>query len=235
MAKQNTIGQKVLTPEFRVSFANVFEAIQNQSGKWIYELTMLFSKATDISALTGAARQIVQEVYGADFQYPPAFVTSFKDGDVPNGMGNIYEGYAGCNYVRAWSKNKPGIVDANMVEIINPSEFYSGCYARATVTPFIFNNTGKQGISWFLNNIQKIRDGEPMSGGSGNPQNDFSALAGGPDDPNAYNPPPSNPGNAGAMFGNQAPPQQPATGAGGFADGPPAGHPAAAGQDPFLL
>ena len=49
--------------------------------------------------------------------------------------------------------------------IINQSEVYSGMYGRVNVTfyPYVFG--GKKGIGCGLGPVQKLRDGEALSGG----------------------------------------------------------------------
>ena len=44
------------------------------------------------------------------------------------------------------------------------SEVYSGCYGRASITFYAFNSNGNRGIAVGLNNLQKIRNGEPLDG-----------------------------------------------------------------------
>jgi hypothetical protein len=53
-----------------------------------------------------------------------------------------------------------------MNAIIDPSEFYSGCFGRASVTFYPYNASGSKGIACGLNNIQKLEDGERLGGGS---------------------------------------------------------------------
>ena len=64
------------------------------------------------------------------------------------------------------SVNKPGVVDNDLNPIIDPSEFYSGCYGRASITFYPYNSNGSKGIACGLNNIQKTDDGEQLGGGS---------------------------------------------------------------------
>ena len=45
-------------------------------------------------------------------------------------------------------------------------EVYSGCYANVSVNFFAFNTEGNIGIGCGLGNIQKIKDGERLSGGA---------------------------------------------------------------------
>ena len=53
------------------------------------------------------------------------------------------------------------------------SEVYSGVYGRASITFYAFNSSGNKGIACGLNNLQKIRDGEPL-GGKASAESDFA-------------------------------------------------------------
>ena len=58
-------------------------------------------------------------------------------------------------------------------DIYDESEVYSGCYARVSVNFYAFNSNGNRGIACGLNNLQKIRDGEPL-GGRASAESDFA-------------------------------------------------------------
>ena len=65
-------------------------------------------------------------------------------------------------FINANSSVAPGIVDANRQPVLEHSEVYSGVYGRASITLFAFNSGGSRGIACGLNNLQKLRDGEPL-------------------------------------------------------------------------
>ena len=64
----------------------------------------------------------------------------------------------------ASSKQPPYVVDAGVQPIIQPGEVYSGMYGRVNVSFFPYANSGKKGVGCGLNGVQKLRDGEPLSG-----------------------------------------------------------------------
>ena len=53
-----------------------------------------------------------------------------------------------------------------MNAIIDPNEFYSGCYGRASVTFYPYNASGNKGIACGLNNVQKQEEGDRLGGGT---------------------------------------------------------------------
>jgi len=168
---------KVITPTFRVSFPNVFRPAKPMAGSTQepkYGLTMLFSKDDDISALKKAAEDACAEKWGADkSKWPKNLRSPFRDQGEKD-----YEGYEeGAVFVNATSKQRPGLVDANMNDIIDESEFYAGCYARASINAFAYDTAGNRGVAFGLNNVQKLKDGEPL-GGRTRPEDDFEPVGG---------------------------------------------------------
>ena len=75
-------------------------------------------------------------------------------------------------FINANSSAAPGIVDIDRQPILERSEVYSGVYGRASVTMYAFNSNGNRGIACGLNNLQKIRDGEPL-GSRSRAEDDF--------------------------------------------------------------
>ena len=157
--KQN----QITTPVFRVSFPAVFEPThmdKNAAEKdKRYKITMIFDKKTDISSLKKIALDAAVGKWGADkTKWPKGMNKTFRDGAEKDtdGFGD------GVIFCSATSKMRPGLVDGDTQPIIDQSEFYGGCYARATVTAFAYV-FGKQGVTFGLRNIQKVKDGELFS------------------------------------------------------------------------
>ena len=78
-------------------------------------------------------------------------------------------------FINANSATAPGIVDADRQPILERSEVYSGVYGRASINLYAFNSNGNKGIACGLNNLQKIRDGEPL-GGKSRAEDDFATA-----------------------------------------------------------
>ena len=75
--------------------------------------------------------------------------------------------------VNVSSNRKPGVIDRKFNEILDESEIYSGCYARVSLTCQPFEYRGKVGVTFYLDNVQKLRDGEPLGGRAPNAEADF--------------------------------------------------------------
>ena len=101
-----------------------------------------------------------------------AIKTPLRDGDVERPDDPIYKN---CFFLNANSATKPGVVDADLNPIIDPSELYSGIIGRASINFYAFNSNGNKGIACGLNNLQKLADGTPL-GGHSRAEDDFSGL-----------------------------------------------------------
>ena len=164
------MAKKQITGEFRVSFPAVFkpQAFEGQEPK--YEITMLFPKDTDLSALEAAAEEALAEKWPDEKKRPNKLTMPFVDGN-----DKEYDGYADHIAIKAKSKMKPGLVDRAKKPITDESEFYGGCYARASVAAYAYDIAGNKGVAFALNNVQKLRDGEPF-GSRSNADSDFGDL-----------------------------------------------------------
>ena len=97
--------------------------------------------------------------------------TPLRDGDMDRPDNPAY---ANAYFVNANATSSPGIVDADRNPILTRSEVYSGVYGRASISFYAFNSSGNKGIACGLNNLQKIRDGEPL-GGKASAESDFAS------------------------------------------------------------
>lgn len=173
---EKTEIKKVTTPEFRVSFPAVFEPSGMQGQEKKYSVTMLFDKKAqatpEYKALVGLIRHAVEEKFPDAAKRPKGLKNPLR-----NGSEKELDGYEDTMFCTARSKTKPGLVDASLQAIISPEDFYAGCYARATVNAFYYDQAGNKGVGLGLQNIQKLRDGEPFSGRS-KAEDDFGAVEG---------------------------------------------------------
>jgi hypothetical protein len=152
---------KVTTPKFRVSFPTVFEARENPlNGKMEYSIVMLFDKdSVDLSQLKKAAHDVALEKFGD--KLPTLKLRSpFRDGDEEKPERPEFKNQI---FMTVKSTQRPGVVDEAVQPILDQSQFYAGCYARATISAFAYDRMGNKGVSFGLINLQKMNDGEPLT------------------------------------------------------------------------
>lgn len=159
-------SKKVVTPVFRVSFPSVFEPTSFEGGAPKYEVTALFDPdkftAKDKErwkAILELADEVSMERFKKKMSALPGnFKRAVRDGGEKSDLGGFEEGKP---FARLSSKMKPGLIDQDRAEIMDKEEFYPGCYARATITCYAYDNVGK-GVAFGLQNLQKVADGERL-------------------------------------------------------------------------
>ncbi len=173
---------KVITgPDTRWSYANVWEAKSINGGTPKYSVSLIIPKsdaktiAKIQAAIDAAYKEGESKLKGNGRTVPALSVlkTPLRDGDVERPDD---EAYADCYFINANSAAAPGIVDADRQSIIDRSEVYSGVYGRASINFYAFNSNGNKGIACGLNNLQKVKDGEPL-GGKSRAEDDFETEA----------------------------------------------------------
>lgn len=157
----------ITTGVVRASFVHVFQPqTPLGGGEPKYQITLLIPKS-DMQTLNAVNAEI-EHVKQANAQQFGGQVAGLKaplydgDGEKPNG-GPWGEECRGHMVLRASSKDQPAVVDANMQPILNPSGMYSGCYVRASINFFTYNQPMNKGVGCGLNAVQKISDGEPLA------------------------------------------------------------------------
>lgn len=187
MTKTNHNPMKVITgPNTRWSYANVWEAKSINGGTPKFSVSLIIPKSDTktINAIKSAVEAAYKEgeakLRGNSRTVPAlsAIKTPLRDGDTERPDD---EAYKNAYFVNANATTAPGIVDADLHPILSRSEVYSGVYGRASITFYAFNSSGNRGIACGLNNLQKIRDGEPL-GSKASAESDFAEFANDDDD-----------------------------------------------------
>ena len=170
---------KVITgKDTRWSYANVWEAKSINGGTPKFSVSLIIPKTDKVTvqkikaAIQAAYEDGQSKLKGNGKSVPALSVikTPLRDGDTERPDDPAY---AGCYFINANSATAPGIVDADCNPIMTRSEVYSGVYGRASINFYAFNSNGNKGIACGLNNLQKIRDGEPL-GGKASAESDFA-------------------------------------------------------------
>ncbi|MFC2680369.1 DUF2815 family protein [Lactobacillus paragasseri] len=165
----------------RLSYANVWEPKSINGGKEKYSVSLIIPKddTKTIQAINQAIDAAIEEgigKFGGKKPNKAALKLPLRDGDVEKDDTN----YANSYFLNANSITAPQIVDKHVQPILNRDEVYSGCYARVSISFYVFNTNGNRGVACGLGNIQKIRDGEPL-GGRSTAVDDFSTIDDEPD------------------------------------------------------
>ena len=170
---------KVVTgPDTRWSYVNAWEPKSINGGTPKYSVSLMIPKSDTKTvgklkaAIEAAYREGEAKLKGNGKTVPPmaAIKNPLRDGDIERPDDAAY---ANAYFINANATAAPGIVDADRNPILTRSEVYSGVYGRASISFYAFNSNGNKGIACGLNNLQKMRDGEPL-GGKTSAESDFA-------------------------------------------------------------
>lgn len=173
--KPNT---RVVTGKVRLSYVHLFEAYtsdpEEQEPK--FSVTILIPKKdkTTLAKIEAAIEAAKAEGKSKkwDGKIPPNFKTTLHDGDEEADLEKNPE-YAGHMYMAMSSKQRPGVVDEDLNPILDSTRVYSGCYGRVSINAYPYSAKGNKGVSFGLNNVQFLEDGEPL-GGRTRAEDDFA-------------------------------------------------------------
>ena len=161
-------AENLVTPEFRAAFISVFRAtsMKNADGtvnKPKFSIRACFPPTAKLDALKKEAEAAAKDKWGD--KIPKTLRSPFRTNEE---LENPIVGIGDDWVVMTFSANedrRPGIVDAKLQDIIDDSDVYSGAWYRAQVRAFAYENAGNKGVSFGLQNVQKLRDDDPIGSG----------------------------------------------------------------------
>lgn len=164
---QSIESTRVVTGVVRLSYAHIWQPQSFNGGTPKYSVSIIIPKSNRNTidrierAIAAAYREGSGKLKGSNRSVPPlsALKTPLRDGDLERPDD---EAYANAFFLNATSNRAPQIVDLDCREIDDEAEVYSGVYARVSLNFYAFSVNGNRGIAAGLNNIQKVRDGEPL-------------------------------------------------------------------------
>lgn len=168
----------VLTPQFRAAFISVFRASANKANPAAepnFSIRAVFPPTTDLTNLKKAAQAAATEKFGASI--PKTLRSPFRRNDeLDNPVQGIGDDWMVMTFARKEKQGRPGLVDAQLQAIIDETDAYSGAWYRAQVRAYAYDQAGNKGVSFGLQNLQKLRDDEPLGGARARPEDVFEAV-----------------------------------------------------------
>lgn len=174
------------TPLARLAYAHLFKPQTMDDGKKKYNVTLLFPKTGDMSALIKVIRDVVHAEWGdkgLEKLKNGLIKSPILDGDGTQGMnkktGERNAGFAGHWFIRvASSEDRPPRLFNKRVLPATPDELYSGCFAYAVINAFTWEDPRNgAGVSFGVTYVQAAADGERMGGVAPPAENFFEAIA----------------------------------------------------------
>jgi len=174
---------KVLLQNVRLSFPDLFEAVQYQgTGPFNYRCTLLVPEGHPAKKQIDDAIKTVAKAKWADkaakiLQVAPTSKAGicFVDGNTKE-----YDGYAdnwALSATRPQDKGRPAIIDRDKSPLAAADgKPYGGCYVNASVEFWAQDNGHGKTIRCGLLGIQFLKDGDAFGGGSPADPDDFEEL-----------------------------------------------------------
>lgn len=172
----DALSTKIVTGLVRFSYAQIWEPrAMEEGGDKKYSLSAIIPKSdkATISKIRKVLDQLTEEAKKKyNGKLPKGFKLPLRDGDEDRAED---EAYADSMFVNCTSKNQPGIVNAKREKVMEQDEVYSGCYGHVSINFYLYDKAGSKGIAAGLNNVMKVKDGEPLSGRA-SAEEDFKDL-----------------------------------------------------------
>lgn len=170
------MATKCVTGLVRFSYVNIFRSRAFRPGQdEKYSICILVPKKdkAGVAKIRAAIEEAVQEGIASKWggKKPKGLRLPLRDGDEER--ADEAPEYEGMYFFNANSTTKPGIVDRDLNEILDPEELYSGCWGRVSVNFFPYDQVGNKGIGAGLNNVQLIKEGKRLGGARAKAEDDF--------------------------------------------------------------
>lgn len=162
---------RLTTPVGILSFPALYEPKAAQDGGTPkYGACLVFEPGTDLSALEAAAHAAAHAKWGEKYKTMKLRWPIRKDDDHKYGDGEHH-------FINARSVSPPGIVDGQLkpIGVARANEMYPGAKVRATINAFCYDQPMNKGVTFGLNNLQKVADGQRIDGRRA-AEADFEAL-----------------------------------------------------------
>jgi hypothetical protein len=161
----------VITPEATLSYPHLDQPQKPQkpTDKPKYSATFVFAPGANLSELEAAVMAAGEEKWPGKFSE----MVRIQAVRLPFRKDAEAKGYpAGSIFINTRSEQKPGVVyrhagpDGKTPALVPDDkireELYPGAKVLGQIRAFAYDNSGNRGVSFALNNIQKLGDGERL-------------------------------------------------------------------------
>lgn len=156
----------IITGVCRLAFQSLLEPRINMNddgtpGKAKYIAVLLFDPSDPVLPMMKAAMKNAATDFFGEGKIPSGLRNPLRDG---NEKAAEYAFYKDTIFISANSDNKPGLVNQANKPILDAEDIYSGCWVRADINCFAYDRKGNKGVSFGLNNVQKLGDDDRFGG-----------------------------------------------------------------------
>lgn len=162
MAPREMQDVDIVTPPCRLSFPSLFEKKATSRGgdRFAYQAALLLPPDIDLAPFHACMKAAMLDKFAKVIKLP-ASKNPIKDCDEKD-----LDGYdSGWHFINVKSGYQPAVLDQKRQEIIDPERIFAGCWVRMHLTAWCWDHpTGGKGVSFSLNSVQLVREGERLDG-----------------------------------------------------------------------
>jgi hypothetical protein len=157
------MADSIKTPIGKFAFVNLFKPRKMPGGdKEKYECLLIvtpeFQKTPAYKAFQKAVTQCAKDEFGPDVVMSKLNLPIKKGSEMP------YNGITDEDVViSARAVKKPGIVDYDKNDVMDPDDVWAGQWGYFEVRPFAYS-VSNRGVSLNLNNVRVLKDGDRIDG-----------------------------------------------------------------------
>lgn len=152
----------LITAPVRIAFPHLFTPKAKSDEKpdqLVYQCVLLLPPDTDLGPYNAAIQAAIKETWGKE---PPRWRSPLLEAANKSHLDGYEDGWW---YINLQSKRRPGVVDRMGIPIGDPEAVYGGQWVKAFINAFAWDNkTGGKGVSFGLNGIQVVKDGDRRFG-----------------------------------------------------------------------
>lgn len=157
---------RVTTGKILVNFPELFETTLGlgTTPHWSVQVIVSKKDKATLALIEAKIKELEDDIIKSKYagKKPKKWLSPLRDGDEEKES----EEYENAYFLNAKAyKYKPKVVNKDFSEILDPEEIYSGCFGRAVLTFYHYDNSGSVGIACGISTLMKVGDGEPLSGG----------------------------------------------------------------------
>lgn len=173
------MSSKLITPKALLSYPHLHQPQASTDGKAPkYSACLIFTPETLADAKEKALLDAMQAaaIDAINAKWPGKAQTLLQSEGFRKGFRRdaTAKGYPeGSIYINVRAQQQPGIVfayagpdgkPAKMAQEQIKEQMYPGAVVRASVSAFAYDNNGNKGVSFGMNNLQKLADGPRLDG-----------------------------------------------------------------------
>jgi len=159
----------VATNKVRINFVNLFKPRANDDGgDPKYSAMILIPKADTetLDFIRQAQKNAAKKKWG---DKPPRNLKStLRDGDTegpedrPEYEDHYFMNVSSVRKPQIWGRERGA--DGKLLPLEDEEALYGGCYVQVSINAFGYDSSGNKGVSFGINGVRKVADGESLGG-----------------------------------------------------------------------